>query len=131
MSVNFKAGKYYVGDLCYVINDKNWDKIGEETDWFQNGDSFEFKGEVVFVSSTAYGDGTYYDNKGKHYHVDAGLIGVIPFNIIDENENGDGGQIIDFEKDFTAFEDDGMFFIDDIRIDTKGDEDYDEYDDEE
>jgi hypothetical protein len=132
MSVNFKAGKYYVGDLCYVINDKHWDEIGEKTDWFQNGESFEFKGKTVFVSHTAYGDGLYYDGKGREYSVDAGLIGVIPFDIIDENEKGKGGKVIEFKKDFKAYEKDGKFFIGDFIIDTKeeDEEDEEEYDDE-
>lgn len=127
MSIKFKAGKYYVGDLCYVINDKNWDELIKKTSCFSE-ESFEFKGKEVFVAGTAYGDGTYYDNNGREYSVDAGLIGVIPFEIIDNNEEGDGGQIIDFTNDFIAYEDDGKFYIDNFIIDTK--EDDEEYDEE-
>lgn len=118
---NFKSGKYYVGDLCYVVNNNNWDKLLDDTDYFGNND-LKFKDEVIFASNTAYGDGTYYDNKGRDYSVDAGLIGVMPFGIIDENEIGRGGQIIEFEKDFKAYEEDGKFYIDDFIIDTKEDE---------
>jgi len=136
MSVNFKAGKYYVGDLCYVINDKHWDELGEKTNWFQNDEQFEFKGKTIFVSHTAYGDGRFNDYQGREYFVDAGLIGVIPFDIIDNNEIGDGGQIIEFEKDFYAScSDKGIFKIGNITIDTSNeDEEEDEeedYDDEE
>jgi hypothetical protein len=125
---NFKAGKYYVGDLCYVVNDNNWDKLLDDTDYFGNND-LKFKDEVIFASNTAYGDGTYYDNKGRKYSVDAGLIGVMPFGVIDENEIGKGGQIIEFEKDFKAYEEDGKFYIDDFIIDTKEDEEENEEED--
>ena len=135
MSVIFKAGKYYVGDLCYVINDKHWDELGEKTNWFQNDEQFEFKGKTVFVSHTAYGDGRFNDYQGREYFVDAGLIGVIPFDIIDDGKTGNGGQIIEFEKDFYAScSDKGIFKIGNITIDTSNeDEEEDEeedYDDE-
>jgi len=126
MSVKFKAGTYYVGDLCYVINDQNWEVLGEKTHWFQDDDKFEFKGREVFVSSTAYGDGLFRDYQDREYSVDAGLIGVIPFDIIDDNKTGSGGQIIVFENDFSAScSDKGIFKIGDITIDTSNDEDED------
>lgn len=129
--VNLKAGKYYVGDLCYVINDKHWDELGEQTDWFQKGNNFQFKEQTVFVSGTAHGDGRFSDNSGRVYCVDAGLIGVIPFDVIDDNFEGKGGQIIEFEKDFTAHEGKGIFYIGNIEIDTYGwDEEEEEHWDE-
>lgn len=121
MSVNFKAGKYYVGDLCYVINNEHWQEILNRTNFFGNfGDeSFEFKGKICFISSTANGDGRFYDYEDREYSVDAGDIGVMPFDIIDDNFKGKGGQIIEFENDFIAScTDKGMFKIGDIRIDT-------------
>ncbi len=127
MSVEFKAGRYYVGDLCYVINDEHWDELGEKTNWFQDSDSFEFKGKTVFIAGTAYGDGTYSDNCGLDYSVDAGVIGCIPYEIIDNNFEGEGGQILDFEKNFIAYEEGGTFYFGNREIYTK---DFDEEDDE-
>jgi len=136
--VNFKAGKYYVGDLCYVINETNWDELLDTTNYFEGG-SFIFKDKEGFVANTAYGDGRYYDDEGREYCVDAGLIGVIPFEIIDDNFEGKGGQIIEFTHDFNAYEENGTFFIDDFEICTKEeeeeeiyiDEDEEDYEDEE
>jgi hypothetical protein len=128
--VNFKAGKYYVGDPCYVISDEHWDELGEQTNWFQNNDSFKFKGNTCFTCGTAYGDGTYYDYEGREYGVDAGLIGVVPFKCIDDNFKGEGGQIIEFNEDFQAYEQDGTFFIGDITIETGDLDEESEWEDE-
>jgi hypothetical protein len=73
--------RYYVGDLCYVMNDE-WDEV---CDRFFPPDSVggvdgEFQladGRKFFSLSTMYGDGTYRDNFGRAYGVDAGLIGAI------------------------------------------------------
>jgi len=129
MSVNFKAGKYYVGDLCYVINNENWEILGKKTNWFQDDEQFEFKEKTVFFARTAHGDGRFYDRNDYEYSVDAGLIGVIPFDIIDKNEEGRGGQVIEFANDFIVYEEDGKFHIGSIMIDTSEDEDEDDEDD--
>ena len=57
MSVNFKAGKYYVGDPCYVVKDHNvWIKLLDDTDYFQN-ENQTYKGQTIFAEGTAHGDG--------------------------------------------------------------------------
>lgn len=71
------AGDYYMGDPCYVIAEELWDKFCDAYQAVDDG-VFEFEGHKVFVCSTQYGDGSYYDNLGKEYGVDAGIIGLIP-----------------------------------------------------
>ena len=70
------AGEYYMGDPCYVIDEDLWDKFCDV--YFQGEGVFEFEGHQVFAVSTAYGDGSYTDNLGNEYGVDAGMIGLIP-----------------------------------------------------
>lgn len=136
MSVLFSKGKYYIGDPCYVISNKNWDKLIEETNHFAN-EEFKFKGKTCFAAGTAFGDGTYYDEEGREYCVDSGLIGVIPFEILDINTEGRGGQIVEFEEDFLASVENGTFRFGNITIvtddscDNCDDDDEDWSDDEE
>ena len=106
----FPAGKYYVGDLCYVMHDE-WDEVcglffkGRDDHGCNQG-IFELKDGRKFASfNTKYGDGAYFDQNGEEYGVDAGLIGCIALNDIDLNADGNftrGGQIIQFDSDFTV-----------------------------
>ena len=106
----FPAGKYYVGDLCYVMHDE-WDEVcglffkGRDDHGCNQG-VLELKDGRKFASfNTKYGDGVYFDQDGEEYGVDAGLIGCISLNDIDLNADGNstlGGQIIQFDSDFTV-----------------------------
>lgn len=80
-------GQYYLGDPCYVIATEFWDDFCKAIDAADeeypeypgyNGVIFEFQGHKVFVTATNYGDGSYLDNLGNKYGVDAGIIGLIP-----------------------------------------------------
>lgn len=132
------AGKYYVGDLCYVMHDE-WDEccalfFKGRNDQGCNEGEFNLKDGRRFVSyNTAYGDGEYYDQNGLCYGVDAGLIGCIRVEDIDlhsDKNYSNGGQIIDFPNDFECRyeEENGTIVIGHIRIET--DARY-EYEDEE
>ena len=63
------AGRYYIGDLCYVMHDE-WDEAC--TLFFPTNQSgrgiegeFTLKDGRRFASfTTAYGDGEYYNNQG-------------------------------------------------------------------
>ena len=104
------AGKYYVGDLCYVMH-KEWDEVcglffKDRDDHGCNEGEFNLKDGRRFSSfNTKYGDGGYFDQFGNEYGVDAGLIGCIALNDIDltyeENFLG-GGQVIEFVSDFSV-----------------------------
>ncbi len=76
------AGRYYVGDLCYVLSDV-WDEVCNLT-IFGNDckeGSFTLKDGRHFVMyGTAYGDGTYAGSDGKRYSVDSGTIGCVTMN---------------------------------------------------
>lgn len=81
------AGRYYVGDLCYVIGDDAvWSEICEltmpynhetkETD-YRDGEFTLKDGRRIVIYSTKYGDGGYRSNLGTYHAVDAGVIGAM------------------------------------------------------
>lgn len=112
----FPAGKYYVGDLCYVMHDE-WDEVcglffkGRDDHGCNEG-VFNLKDGRRFASfNTKYGDGSYFDQFGNEYGVDAGLIGCIALNDIDLKADGNftsGGQIIEFKHDFVVSGNQGL-----------------------
>jgi len=102
------AGKYYVGDLCYVMHEC-WDEVcglffEGRTDHGCNEGEFNLKDGRRFVSyNTKWGDGSYYDESGNEYGVDAGLIGCIRLDDIDftnDQNQINGGNVIEFRTDF-------------------------------
>lgn len=104
------AGKYYVGDLCYVMHDE-WDEccglfFKDRSDHSCNDGEFNLKDGRRFASfTTKWGDGEYRDQYGNRYGVDAGLIGCIRVEDIDlehpENFTR-AGTIIEFKSDFSV-----------------------------
>jgi hypothetical protein len=129
-----QAGKYYVGDLCYVLGDR-WDEVCNLiiVDHKCLDGEFELKDGTRFaIYGTAYGDGFYSDQHGNGYPVDSGSIGCVLVDDITEGElDKMGGNIFDFEEHFETGEDGGVIYIGDIEIDTQGyDEDYDEDEEE-
>ena len=133
-----KAGKYYVGDLCYIIGkDRNgwdWGTVLDETGYlglYQPGTEerldddettgyFRHGGVKFFSSSTHSGDGTYKDKQGREYWVDAGLIGCFPMENLPKGIDTQGGQVVEFESDFSCctVDDDGVIEIGNVKIDT-------------
>ena len=137
-----KAGTYYVGNLCYVLTEKNgfsWGSVLDETGYLgcykpgteeridrdETTGYFEYNGVKFFSSSTAYGDGTYEDQQGRAYDVDAGLIGAFPLSALPEGAAEEIrrqglGHVIEFHSDFSCrtCDDGGVIRIGDLRIDT-------------
>jgi len=106
------AGKYYVGDLCYVMGNE-WDEACNIMFDPTNGDPgegvFSLKdGRKFAIFGTAYGDGVYNDQEGREYAVDSGSIGCIKVEDITEDEiREDLGNIIDFPNDFYVIKKNG------------------------
>lgn len=120
--MRFPKGTYFVGDPCYCFNSKTWDEIGRQTDGFGDDTIMaELRDFTMWSEGTAYGDGEYTDQFGNHYSVDAGLIGIVPIEIV-ENKGYDLhtlGLIHTFTRDFVVESDgEGLFTIGHIRIDT-------------
>jgi hypothetical protein len=136
-SITLPAGKYYIGDLCYVFEDEEWDNFfsdtlnqpdeGQHRFAITNG-GFEVNGKKLWYHGTAYGDGGYPDQNGHIYSVDAGLIGVLPFElVVHKYENLYRlGNVVEYDYDFECSYEDGTFYIGPLRIPTGDDEeDYD------
>lgn len=125
------AGKYYIGDPCYVVGTKkheDWLDILHRTNYF-DGEVYELGGRKVWAHGTAHGDGCYDDNIGNSYGVDAGLIGAIPIELVevDMKEAQRLGNIHDFEEDFECACNSGRFnFGNLVFIDTDPEYDHEE-----
>ncbi len=117
------AGEYYVGDLCYVLHDR-WDEFCSLTitgSRVLDGE-FNLKDGTRFATyTTRWGDGTYSDEQGNNYDVDAGLIGCVALaaiNFADKSNFVTGGRIVEFAQDFTTFSAGGVISFGTVSIDT-------------
>jgi hypothetical protein len=86
MRVLVPAGTYFLGDPCYAVPDALWDDLLQSCDYFQSNPIGEVKGHKVLAFNTKYGDGTYVDQNGNEFGVDAGMIGLVPEALIDKDE---------------------------------------------
>ena len=130
------AGKYYVGDLCYVMHPQ-WDEVcsllfAGRDDHGCNEGEFELANGVRFaLYNTAYGDGVYPDRQGNRYPVDAGCIGCIRVeDVYDPEWWLEGMTVVEFAEPFETSTDGETLTFGHVRIDT-GWEEEDEYYDEE
>ena len=118
-----QPGKYYIGDLCYVMHGE-WDEFCSLTivgDKVLDGEFNLKDGRRFATFTTQWGDGNYFDQNGKSYDVDAGLIGCIRLDDIDltNPENSlIGGNIVEFIQPFSTFEAGGEIRIGNVLIDT-------------
>lgn len=119
-------GKYYVGDLCYVMHGE-WDDVckllfaGRDDHGCNQGEFNLPDGRRFAIYSTKYGDGNYFDQNGRSYDVDAGSIGCILLSDIDLTHPENflaGGQTVTFNQDFYTGEQDGKIMFHDISIET-------------
>lgn len=107
-----RPGTYYVGDLCYVMHPQ-WKEVCDlmfatDGNGVLDGEFNLANGVRFSVQSTAYGDGVYYDTKGREYPVDAGLIGCIRLvDVYDLEWYLQGVQTVKFEYPFTLEYDKG------------------------
>ena len=101
------AGKYYIGDLCYVLGDSIYDTIfggfGYESGLYKKKNTSEF----FFVSGTAYGDGCYVGSDSKEFCVDAGIIGICPITCMSKDDGG--GHIYTFTDPVECIFKNGIF----------------------
>jgi len=117
------AGRYYVGDLCYVLHDR-WDEFCSLTcsgNRVLDGEFNLADGTRFATYTTQYGDGTYQDETGNIYDVDAGLIGCVALEDIDFTDPSNsvaGGRVVEFVRDFTTFSSGGVISIGTVSIDT-------------
>jgi hypothetical protein len=136
----YPAGKYYIGDICYVLSSDVYDKQwGDKYDYSCGTFELSFNGVTAQVSAyrTTYGDGLYTDAAtGKMFPVDSGTIGIVPLELCKETKMSRKNlNIIDSTTPVEFTVDDGVFVItynttETITINTNGDEDEDEEEEE-
>lgn len=108
-----RPGTYFCGDLCYVMHPQ-WEEVCDLT--FASGSNYVLDGEFNLANgvrftlhSTAYGDGTYQDQEGRDYPVDAGLIGCIRVeDVVDPEAWLEGVQTVEFTQPFELVYLDGV-----------------------
>ena len=120
------AGRYYVGDLCYVMHDA-WDEICDLVFDDNHGcieGEFTLKdGRRFAMYNTAYGDGVYTDQYGREYSVDSGSIGCILLDDIrdesyDDERLSELANISDISVPFETGNNRGVIRIASLIIDT-------------
>ena len=120
---------FYVGDICYVLSEEHyhgfWGKRNEYKDGVYKIDE---KGLGFAVAGTAYGDGNYSDKRCNIYGVDAGVIGLVPLELVKEDADLELGMVFKGEGEAVIEADGGVFDITlpgdkQIMIDTGFDED--------
>ncbi len=134
------AGRYYIGDLCYVMNDDEWSECVDlffppDEKGFPGGAEGEFQlkdGRRFASFGTAYGDGEYRSNIGTDHSVDSGSIGCIRMEDIRAEKYKDIerlGAIVEFDRPFEVESDQGLLVFGHVEIETADDGD-DEYNDD-
>jgi hypothetical protein len=136
-SMPTSTARYYVGDLCYVMNPE-WSEVcdltfpdhtTEVTGKLQLADGRKFA-----IYGTAHGDGTYRDFYGHSYSVDSGTLGIIKVDDITDPEFQNAidnglGHIIELPEEFETLNcgyDDGVVCFGHIEIITSFGPDEDE-----
>lgn len=86
---------FYIGDICYVLGEPLYHGVWGEQYNFQHGTFSDPKtGLSVAVAGTAYGDGCYLGSDGTKFPVDAGVIGVVPLELVQYKNSLDCGKVV-------------------------------------
>jgi hypothetical protein len=117
-------GKYYIGDICYYLQDSFYDGIfgghGYEPGLYTRKADNSF----FMVDNTSWGDGEYNGTDGFGYGVDAGIIGIVSMPLGDES-NVYGGKVHVFKEPVQIKFGNGLFRFHSnskyLAIDTHGD----------
>jgi hypothetical protein len=121
VEVTVPAGQYVIGDPCYAVPDKDWLPLLETCNYFNSPIGYVNDGMQKFAVlgfGTKWGDGCYLGTDGNEYPVDAGLIGLVPTEIVEDLSQHEGN-IVTFEKPMLCVSDgSGKLRFGHITIDT-------------
>lgn len=135
VEVEVPAGKYILGDPCYVVPEDKWMELLESCNYFENpiGNFFQDNDYHHIVAfSTRWGDGCYRGTDGKSYPVDAGLIGLVPWAACKNVIRDDLSEVVTFDKPTKCGTDgQGKLRFGHITIDTDPAQDEDDEDEDE
>ena len=101
---------FYVGDICYVLNEKIYHKVWGGNGYVDGKHTIPQTNWAFAVAGTKYGDGEYVDNELRFYGVDAGVIGLVPAELIKPDYDL-GGHIFECSGDATFEANNGIFVV--------------------
>ena len=118
MTKTLPAGRYFIGDPCYVLDDQDWLRFCSWFDRLEAGEETEEDREEwngVAADYTAYGDGVYSTSNGV-FSVDSGMIGAVEESYWkngkeDLDRYNELGNVVVFEDDITFESNSGTFKI--------------------
>jgi hypothetical protein len=113
-----KAGKYYIGDCCYVLSDPDYDWQEFCHQFFDDEENIKMGRAEIVAYSTAWGDGVYPSNIGAEFPVDAGLIGIMPKRLWKGEGEPVGCTLVHFKESFECYKEDGKLHFGHVTIDT-------------
>jgi hypothetical protein len=97
----FPPGKYYIGDLCYALDDTLYDNVfGPQyrTGYYCMNDNTDH----AFMMGDTGGDGEFQGTDGFKYPVDAGIIGIASESTLDADKVPyDSGKMYTFKGNVT------------------------------
>lgn len=127
---------FYIGDICYVLGDRLYRGVWGEKHGYKEGTFMDPEtGLHVAVARTAYGDGTYAGSDGTEFPVDAGVIGIVPLELVKKRDGLEDGKVVEVPGTAIFSSADGKFEITTpdgnvLTIDTTWEPGYDDEDDE-
>lgn len=141
ISATYPAGKYYIGDICYALDDSVYqNQWGKKHNFAEGTYVLTYNGvqSAITVGQTKYGDGIYIDDISKlEFYVDSGTIGIVPFSLCYKKaikkDKINGGHFIESTSQIEFKSQDGIFVIgyndnrNMIIIDTQCDDDDEDY----
>lgn len=102
---------FYVGDICYVLGDDLYHNVWGGQHNYRDGIFEDPVTNLCFaVAGTVYGDGCYLGNDGSEFPVDAGVIGLVPLELVKKHDGLEDGKVVEvsgiayFESDAGKFE---------------------------
>lgn len=119
VSATYPAGKYFIGDICYALSSVVYELVWGDVHNYKPGTyEAEYLGKrnKFTVNHTKWGDGIYLDKlSGKDYLVDAGVIGIVPYDLCKQANIVDGviegGHFIESSSEVVFESFDGIFVI--------------------
>ena len=108
-TVTSKEG-FAIADPCYVLSDNVYYDFWGKKKKFADG-VFDYEGSSFAIAGTAYGDGVYYDNHDHEYPVDAGVIALIPLELVSDKSGLNSGAVIQIPGKAEFVCEDGVFDI--------------------
>ena len=124
--IKFPEGRYYIGDLAYVIHVSEWDKFVNKME--NNTRERNGAGKCVWKKGEFWWHNTYDDNgvfyldntmDCKPVGVATGSIGIIPTDLIGFYAETQDVLVETFDKPFDVWYDSGVFHFGDWIIDTR------------